>query len=110
MTECGLIVICSFILLITRNGTPCVISFLPANLLRSLSTRPLKSVSAAIPKGLAAKAQAGRIKNFTGVDAPYERPQSPDIRLATVSYEAKQLVEQLLRALADRSIISAFWR
>jgi bifunctional enzyme CysN/CysC len=31
------------------------------------------------PKGLYAKAQAGQIKNFTGFDAPYERPESPEI-------------------------------
>lgn len=33
------------------------------------------------PKGLYAKARAGELANFTGVDSPYERPESPDIRL-----------------------------
>jgi bifunctional enzyme CysN/CysC len=34
-------------------------------------------------KGLYAKARAGRIRNFTGIDSPYEVPESPEIRVAT---------------------------
>ena len=57
------------------------------------------------PKGLYAKAQAGQIKNFTGIDAPYEAPESPEIHLRTVDQAPEQLAEYLLRALVDGAII-----
>lgn len=53
------------------------------------------------PKGLYKKARAGEIRGFTGVDAPYERPRSPELRLDTVSTEpqnaAAALLEECLR-------------
>jgi bifunctional enzyme CysN/CysC len=58
------------------------------------------------PKGLYAKAQSGKIKNFTGLDAPYEPPKSPEIRLTTVGQNAGELAEQVLRSLADRGVIA----
>jgi bifunctional enzyme CysN/CysC len=47
------------------------------------------------PKGLYRKARAGLIRNFTGIDAPYERPRAPDIHLATAGRPAEQLAEQV---------------
>ena len=58
------------------------------------------------PKGLYAKAQAGQIKNFTGIDAPYEPPQAPEVHLRTVGHEAAELAESLLRFLADREVVA----
>ena len=52
------------------------------------------------PNGLYAKARAGEIPNFTGVDAPYERPASPDLAIdgATLSIgDAAMKVVELLR-------------
>jgi bifunctional enzyme CysN/CysC len=43
---------------------------------------PLTECMRRDPKGLYAKAKAGRIKNFTGIDSPYEAPQAPDILVA----------------------------
>jgi bifunctional enzyme CysN/CysC len=43
---------------------------------------PLEECMRRDPKGLYAKAKAGRIKNFTGIDSPYEAPQAPDVRVA----------------------------
>ena len=58
------------------------------------------------PKGLYAKAKAGKIKNFTGFDAPYELPQSPDIHLRTAENTAERSAELVLHALVDRAIIA----
>ena len=58
------------------------------------------------PKGLYAKAKAGTIKNFTGVDAPYEAPDAPEIRLRTLGREPAALTEEVLRALIEREIIA----
>jgi bifunctional enzyme CysN/CysC len=55
------------------------------------------------PKGLYRKARAGTIRNFTGIDAPYERPEAPDIHLHTDGQRAEALAEQLVeRLLAEQ--------
>ena len=51
------------------------------------------------PKGLYARARAGEIKGFTGVDAPYEPPESPEVRVATAHTDVVDAVAQILRAL-----------
>ena len=57
------------------------------------------------PKGLYAKAKAGAIKNFTGVDAPYELPEAAEIHLLTAGQEPEQLAERVVKNLAERGII-----
>ncbi|MFS8137619.1 MAG: adenylyl-sulfate kinase [Thermomonas sp.] len=47
------------------------------------------------PKGLYRKARAGAIRNFTGIDAPYERPEAPDIHLLPDGVSPEQLAEQV---------------
>ena len=51
------------------------------------------------PKGLYAKAMRGEIKNFTGVDSPYERPRRPDLRLDTERLAPEDCVELVMRNL-----------
>jgi bifunctional enzyme CysN/CysC len=57
------------------------------------------------PKGLYAKARAGEISGFTGVDAPYEPPPSPDLELSPGDLDA--LVEQVLDALRAQGVLPA---
>lgn len=47
-------------------------------------------------KGLYEKARAGKIKNFTGIDAPYEAPQKPAIHIKTEEKTVDQAVEEIL--------------
>jgi bifunctional enzyme CysN/CysC len=51
------------------------------------------------PKGLYLKARDGRIGEFTGVSAPYEAPEHPDVRLPTGEQPVEACVDQLVRAL-----------
>jgi bifunctional enzyme CysN/CysC len=51
------------------------------------------------PKGLYARARAGEIKGFTGVDAPYESPEDPEIRIATAQVDVEAAVAQIITAL-----------
>ncbi len=44
---------------------------------------PLESANERDPKGLYAKARAGQIKQFTGIDSPYEAPEAPEVRVTT---------------------------
>jgi bifunctional enzyme CysN/CysC len=55
------------------------------------------------PKGLYAKAREGKITGFTGVDAPYEEPDEPDVRIAGAETEVDDAVEAILSALREKS-------
>ncbi len=54
------------------------------------------------PKKLYAKALAGDIRNFTGIDSPYEEPKNPNVVLDTVNCSAEECVEQLVEAIVSR--------
>ena len=51
------------------------------------------------PKGLYARARAGEVKGFTGVDAPYEAPERPEIHVDTATVDVSEAVERILAAL-----------
>ena len=44
---------------------------------------PIETCEARDPKGLYAKARSGELKNFTGIDSPYEKPEHPEITINT---------------------------
>ena len=107
MTECGLIVLCSFISPY-RGEREAVRNLVPdGEFIEIFVDTPIEECIRRDPKGLYAKAKAGTIKNFTGFDAPYEPPASPEVHLEAAENDAQQLAEQLLLALVDRSIIAA---
>jgi bifunctional enzyme CysN/CysC len=55
------------------------------------------------PKGLYARARAGEVKGFTGVDAPYESPETPEIHLRTADTDVTGAVQRIVAALAEHS-------
>ena len=57
------------------------------------------------PKGLYKKARAGEIKNFTGLDAPYEAPVNPDLVITNQDQDIRQGVDQLISFLIEKGII-----
>lgn len=59
---------------------------------------PLEDCERRDPKGLYAKARAGEITHFTGIDSPYQRPKSPDLRL-TPDYGCDELAQQVVDLL-----------
>jgi bifunctional enzyme CysN/CysC len=63
---------------------------------------PLAECEQRDPKGLYAKARAGQISNFTGIDSPYERPRAPELHLHAEGQRAEQLAEQVLAYLRGR--------
>jgi len=62
---------------------------------------PLADCELRDPKGLYARARAGEITHFTGIDSPYQRPKNPDLRL-TPDHTAAQLAEQVVALLESR--------
>ena len=57
------------------------------------------------PKGLYKKAQAGEIKNFTGIDSPYEAPEHPELRVDTTKAEPAELAAAIVSYLRDRGYV-----
>jgi bifunctional enzyme CysN/CysC len=58
------------------------------------------------PKGLYQRADAGQIRNFTGIDAPYEPPDAPEIHLPTLEAPAEALAERIFVDLRRRGIVA----
>ena len=48
-------------------------------------------------KGLYKKARAGELKNFTGIDSPYEAPANPEIRVNTVELSPEEAADRIIR-------------
>jgi bifunctional enzyme CysN/CysC len=57
------------------------------------------------PKGLYRRARAGEIRNFTGIDSPYEPPAAPELRLDTEHATAQELAAQVLRWLHENAYL-----
>ena len=57
------------------------------------------------PKGLYEKAKAGEIRNFTGIDSPYEEPENAEVTLKTVGEEPTTLASQLVAHLKSLGIV-----
>ncbi|MBV9559522.1 MAG: sulfate adenylyltransferase subunit CysN [Bradyrhizobium sp.] len=102
MVDAGLIVLCSFISPYRAERE--MIRGLVANdeFIEVHVDTPMQECARRDPKGLYAKAREGKIKNFTGLDAPYEIPQAPELRLSTLSEPAERLAAQVIRLLTDR--------
>ena len=66
---------------------------------------PLEVAESRDVKGLYAKARAGDIKNFTGIDSPYEPPNNPEIAINTVELSAEAAADNLFNYLLERGII-----
>ena len=62
---------------------------------------PLEVCEERDPKGLYAKARAGKISGFTGVDAPYEAPEDPDVSISGADTEVEDAVAAILAALRN---------
>jgi len=67
---------------------------------------PLEECRRRDPKGLYARAAEGKIKNFTGIDSPYEEPESPEIVVNTSgNTTAEAAARRILETLRDRQIV-----
>lgn len=66
---------------------------------------PLEVCESRDPKGLYRKARAGEITDFTGLDAPYEPPEEPDLTIDTTKQSVEAAVEAILKELARRGIL-----
>jgi len=66
---------------------------------------PLEECERRDPKQLYAKARAGEIKDFTGIDSPYEAPEHPEITISSNEVTVEEAVQLVLGYLQDKNII-----
>jgi bifunctional enzyme CysN/CysC len=59
------------------------------------------------PKGLYKKARRGELKNFTGIDSPYEAPESPEIKIDTTATAPEAAADLVISMLEERGILDA---
>ncbi|KAJ0340706.1 hypothetical protein COL922a_003081 [Colletotrichum nupharicola] len=68
---------------------------------------PIEVAEQRDPKGLYKKARAGEIKDFTGISAPYEEPEDPEIRIRTDKSSVEECVAQIAEWLIKEGLISS---
>jgi len=103
--DAGLIVLVSFISPF-RSERRMARELLGANeFIEIFVDTPLEICEQRDPKGLYQKARDGQIKNFTGIDSPYESPEAPELTLATVGQEPAALAERVVLFLRDKGLI-----
>jgi bifunctional enzyme CysN/CysC len=102
MADSGLIVICSFISPYKAERDMVRGLVADGEFLEVFVDTPIEECERRDPKGLYSKAKAGKIKNFTGVDAPYESPEAPEVHLQTIGASPDELADSIIKALIDR--------
>ena len=102
MADAGLIVITAFISPF-RAERAMVKAMLPeGEYVEIFVDTPLAEAERRDVKGLYAKARAGELANFTGIDSPYEAPENPDIRIDTMAMSPEAAATAIVAALEDR--------
>jgi bifunctional enzyme CysN/CysC len=106
MVDAGLIVMVSFISPYRSDRDAARERFEAGEFIEVFVDTPIDECRRRDPKGLYARADAGKIRNFTGVDAPYEAPAAPELRLRTAEASAEALAERVIEELRRRAIIA----
>jgi bifunctional enzyme CysN/CysC len=107
MVDAGLIVLVSFISPFRSERRLARELMQPGEFLEVFVDTPLAEAEKRDVKGLYRKARRGELKNFTGIDSPYEAPEHPEIHLQTVLASPEEAAEQILRKLRDGGLLQA---
>lgn len=102
MIDAGLVVLSAFIspFEADRNQVKSIVG--SENYFEVFVDTPLEICEQRDVKGLYKKARAGEVKNFTGIDSPYERPTNSDIRIETDKLSVEDAVENLFSLIQPR--------
>ena len=102
MADAGLIVLVSFISPFRSERRLARDMMAPGEFLEVYVDTPLAIAEQRDVKGLYKKARAGELKNFTGIDSPYEPPEAPEIRVDTSSMSAADAAELIVEQMDGR--------
>ncbi len=102
MIDAGLVVLASFVSPYRedRENVKRIVGY--ENFVEVFVNTPIEECERRDVKGLYAKARAGEIKNFTGVNAPYEAPMAPDVEINTTVVSVEEAVGLILREIEKR--------
>jgi len=100
MVDAGLIVLVSFISPFRGERRMARDLFAEGEFVEVFVDTPIEECERRDVKGLYAKARRGELKNFTGIDSPYEAPESPEIHLNSAESTAESGAEMILQWLA----------
>jgi len=105
MTEAGVITLTAFISPF-RNDREMVRGFFPHHdFIEVFCNASLETCESRDVKGLYKKARAGEIKNYTGIDSPYEQPVNPEIEVDTDNLDLETTTVQVVNWIADNKLI-----
>ncbi|MGV3480846.1 MAG: sulfate adenylyltransferase subunit CysN [Sphingobium sp.] len=99
MADCGLIVITAFISPFRAERRMVRDMMAAGEFVEVHIDTPLAEAEARDVKGLYKKARSGALKNFTGIDSPYEAPENPEIRIDTTLISAEDAAEEIVKRL-----------
>jgi bifunctional enzyme CysN/CysC len=105
MTDAGLIVLVSFISPFRAERRLARSLLGPGEFFEIYIDTPLAEAEKRDVKGLYRKARAGELRNFTGIDSPYEAPESPEVHIDTRTTGAEQAAEQIIAYLRKVGVI-----
>lgn len=103
--DAGLIVLSAFISPFASDRRLVRNLFPAGEFIEVFMDTPLNTCEERDPKGLYEKARAGQIKDFTGIDSPYETPERAEIRLDTSSMTVDECVSALIDFLVGNELI-----
>jgi bifunctional enzyme CysN/CysC len=101
MADAGLIVLVSFISPFRSERRMARDLLAPGEFLEVFVDAPLALAEQRDVKGLYAKARRGELKNFTGIDSPYEAPESPEIHIDAAAMSPEAAAERIVAALEE---------
>ncbi len=102
MTDAGLIVLTAFISPFRSERRMVRDLMAEGEFIEVFVNTPLDVAETRDVKGLYKKARAGQLKNFTGIDSPYEAPELADITVNTVELSAEEAAERVVAAILNR--------
>ena len=99
MVDAGLVVLVSFISPFCSERRMARELFAADEFVEVYLDTPIAECERRDVKGLYAKARKGELVNFTGIDSPYEAPESPEVRVQTTGKSPEVCIEQIMKAL-----------
>ncbi|MBE9640251.1 sulfate adenylyltransferase subunit CysN [Salipiger mangrovisoli] len=99
MTDAGLIVITAFISPFRSERDMVRGMMQPGEFVEVFVDTPLEVAESRDVKGLYAKARSGQLKNFTGIDSPYEHPEAPELRIDTTEMTPEEAADLIIARL-----------
>ena len=97
MVEAGMITLVSFISPFASEREMARAMLEEGEFIEIYVDTPLEEAERRDVKGLYKKARAGELKNFTGIDSPYEAPANPEIRVNTVELSPEEAADRIIR-------------